>query len=115
MAYLSVKKAGLSGESFMRAWARSWTLGLPKIFFREDKDIVEYEQRAYDAQGADWEQRSISSDQRFGAACWLAAAWPMKVAAWRRPGYHFRRPASVMMAGTHEGAPPSLRNPGSNV
>jgi hypothetical protein len=22
--------------------------------FREDKDIVEHEQRAYDAQGADW-------------------------------------------------------------
>ena len=22
--------------------------------FREDKEIVEYEQRAYDAQGADW-------------------------------------------------------------
>jgi len=22
--------------------------------FREDKDIVEYEQRAYDAQGSDW-------------------------------------------------------------
>ena len=28
--------------------------GLDRCVFREDKDIVEHEQRAYDAQGADW-------------------------------------------------------------
>jgi len=49
--YLSVKKPALSGILFA-AWPfiTLFTEGI----FREDKDIVEQEQAAYDAQGADW-------------------------------------------------------------
>ena len=32
--------------------------------FREDKEIVEYEQRAYDAQGADWNNEVFPADPR---------------------------------------------------
>ena len=33
------------------AWNGTW---FTERIFAEDKEIVEYEQRAYDAQGADW-------------------------------------------------------------
>jgi phenylpropionate dioxygenase-like ring-hydroxylating dioxygenase large terminal subunit len=49
--YLSVKKPRLPGI-IHAAWP--FVTWFTENIFREDKEIVEYEQRAYDAQGADW-------------------------------------------------------------
>jgi renierapurpurin 18,18'-hydroxylase len=49
--YLSVKKPRVPGI-IHAVWP--FVTWFTENIFREDKDIVEYEQRAYDAQGADW-------------------------------------------------------------
>jgi renierapurpurin 18,18'-hydroxylase len=49
--YLSVKKPPIPGL-IQLAWP--FVTWFTENIFREDKEIVEYEQRAYDAQGADW-------------------------------------------------------------
>jgi phenylpropionate dioxygenase-like ring-hydroxylating dioxygenase large terminal subunit len=49
--YLSVKKPPIPGLIHL-AWP--FVTWFTENIFREDKEIVEYEQRAYDAQGADW-------------------------------------------------------------
>ncbi len=49
--YLSVKKPPIPGL-IHAAWP--FVVWFTENIFREDKDIVEYEQRAHDAQGADW-------------------------------------------------------------
>jgi hypothetical protein len=49
--YLSVKKPGLP-VIIHAVWP--FVTWFTENIFREDKDIVEHEQRAYDAQGADW-------------------------------------------------------------
>jgi phenylpropionate dioxygenase-like ring-hydroxylating dioxygenase large terminal subunit len=49
--YLSVKKPRLPGI-IQAVWP--FVTWFTENIFREDKEIVEYEQRAYDAQGADW-------------------------------------------------------------
>jgi len=49
--YLSVKKPPIPGLIHV-AWP--FVTWFTENIFREDKEIVEYEQRAYDAQGADW-------------------------------------------------------------
>lgn len=49
--YLSVKKPPIPGLIHL-AWP--FVVWFTENIFREDKDIVEHEQRAYDAQGADW-------------------------------------------------------------
>jgi len=49
--YLSVKKPPIPGL-IHAAWP--FVTWFTENIFREDKEIVEYEQRAYDAQGADW-------------------------------------------------------------
>jgi phenylpropionate dioxygenase-like ring-hydroxylating dioxygenase large terminal subunit len=49
--YLSVKKPAVPGI-IHAVWP--FVTWFTENIFREDKEIVEYEQRAYDAQGADW-------------------------------------------------------------
>ncbi len=49
--YLSVKKPPVPGLIHI-VWP--FVVWFTENIFREDKEIVEYEQRAYDAQGADW-------------------------------------------------------------
>jgi len=49
--YLSVKKPSVPGL-IHAVWP--FVIWFTENIFREDKEIVEYEQRAYDAQGADW-------------------------------------------------------------
>ncbi len=49
--YLSVKKPRMPGI-IHAAWP--FVVWFTERIFREDKEIVEYEQRAYDAQGGDW-------------------------------------------------------------
>jgi renierapurpurin 18,18'-hydroxylase len=49
--YLSVKKPPIPGL-IHAAWP--FVTWFTENIFREDKEIVEFEQRAYDAQGADW-------------------------------------------------------------
>lgn len=49
--YLSVKRPPLPGL-IDAAWP--FVIWFTEGIFREDKDIVEFEQRAYEAQGADW-------------------------------------------------------------
>src|SRR3984885_10550416 len=49
--YLSIKKPRVPGI-IQAAWP--FVTWFTENIFREDKEIVEYEQRAYDAQGADW-------------------------------------------------------------
>jgi renierapurpurin 18,18'-hydroxylase len=49
--YLSVKKPPIPGL-IHAVWP--FVVWFTENIFREDKEIVEYEQRAYDAQGADW-------------------------------------------------------------
>src|ERR1700733_4460159 len=49
--YLSVKKPRVPGV-IHAVWP--FVTWFTENIFREDKEIVEYEQRAYDAQGADW-------------------------------------------------------------
>ena len=49
--YLSVKKPKVPGL-IHAAWP--FVTWFTNNIFREDKDIVEHEQRAHDAQGADW-------------------------------------------------------------
>ena len=49
--YLSVKKPSLPGI-IHAVWP--FVTWFTENIFREDKEIVEYEQKAYDAQGADW-------------------------------------------------------------
>ena len=49
--YLSVKKPRVPGI-IHAVWP--FVVWFTENIFREDKEIVEYEQRAYDAQGADW-------------------------------------------------------------
>jgi phenylpropionate dioxygenase-like ring-hydroxylating dioxygenase large terminal subunit len=49
--YLSVKKPPIPGLIHMVWPFVTW---FTENIFREDKEIVEYEQRAHDAQGADW-------------------------------------------------------------
>ena len=49
--YLSVKKPPIPGLIHVVWPFVTW---FTENIFREDKEIVEYEQRAYDAQGADW-------------------------------------------------------------
>jgi phenylpropionate dioxygenase-like ring-hydroxylating dioxygenase large terminal subunit len=49
--YLSVKKPPIPGLIHL-AWP--FVVWFTENIFREDKQIVEYEQRAYDAQGSDW-------------------------------------------------------------
>jgi len=49
--YLSVKKPRIPGIIHV-VWP--FVVWFTENIFREDKEIVEYEQRAYDAQGADW-------------------------------------------------------------
>ncbi|HEY6452545.1 MAG TPA: aromatic ring-hydroxylating dioxygenase subunit alpha [Steroidobacteraceae bacterium] len=49
--YLSVKKPPVPGL-IHAVWP--FVVWFTENIFREDKDIVEHEQRAYDAQGADW-------------------------------------------------------------
>jgi renierapurpurin 18,18'-hydroxylase len=49
--YLSVKKPPIPGLIHM-AWP--FVVWFTENIFREDKEIVEYEQLAYDSQGADW-------------------------------------------------------------
>jgi len=49
--YLSVKKPPIPGLIHV-AWP--FVVWFTENIFREDKDIVEYEQRAHDAQGGDW-------------------------------------------------------------
>src|SRR6201996_689601 len=49
--YLSVKKPPVPGLIHMVWPAVTW---FTENIFREDKEIVEYEQRAHDAQGTDW-------------------------------------------------------------
>jgi phenylpropionate dioxygenase-like ring-hydroxylating dioxygenase large terminal subunit len=49
--YLSVKKPGFPGI-IHAVWP--FVTWFTENIFREDKEIVEYEQRAYDAQGSDW-------------------------------------------------------------
>jgi renierapurpurin 18,18'-hydroxylase len=49
--YLSVKKPPIPGL-IQLAWP--FVTWFTENIFREDKEIVEYEQRAYDVQGADW-------------------------------------------------------------
>ncbi len=49
--YLSVKKPRMPGIIHAVWPFMTW---FTENIFREDKDIVEYEQRAYEAQGADW-------------------------------------------------------------
>ncbi len=49
--YLSVKKPRIPGV-IHAVWP--FVVWFTENIFREDKEIVEYEQRAYDAQGADW-------------------------------------------------------------
>ena len=49
--YLSVKKPPVPGLIHM-AWP--FVVWFTENIFREDKEIVEFEQQAYDAQGADW-------------------------------------------------------------
>ena len=49
--YLSVKKPGIPAIIHLVWPFVTW---FTENIFREDKDIVEHEQRAYDSQGADW-------------------------------------------------------------
>jgi hypothetical protein len=49
--YLSVKKPAVPGIIHVVWPFVTW---FTENIFREDKEIVEFEQRAYDAQGADW-------------------------------------------------------------
>jgi phenylpropionate dioxygenase-like ring-hydroxylating dioxygenase large terminal subunit len=49
--FLSVKKPGIPGLIHLVWPFVTW---FTENIFREDKDIVEHEQRAHDAQGADW-------------------------------------------------------------
>ena len=49
--YLSVKKPPVPGL-IHAVWP--FVVWFTENIFREDKDIVEHEQRAYEAQGADW-------------------------------------------------------------
>ena len=49
--YLSVKKPPVPGLIHM-VWP--FVIWFTENIFREDKEIVEFEQQAYDAQGADW-------------------------------------------------------------
>jgi renierapurpurin 18,18'-hydroxylase len=49
--YLSVKKPGIPGLIHL-AWP--FVTWFTENIFREDKDIVEHEQRAHDSQGTDW-------------------------------------------------------------
>jgi hypothetical protein len=49
--YLSVKKPAIPGLIHM-VWP--FVVWFTENIFREDKEIVEYEQQAHDAQGADW-------------------------------------------------------------
>jgi renierapurpurin 18,18'-hydroxylase len=49
--YLSVKKPPIPGLIHL-VWP--FVVWFTENIFREDKEIVEFEQRAYDAQGADW-------------------------------------------------------------
>ena len=49
--YLSVKKPPMPGL-IHAVWP--FVVWFTENIFREDKEIVEFEQRAYDAQGADW-------------------------------------------------------------
>jgi hypothetical protein len=49
--YLSVKKPPVPGLIHV-AWP--FVTHFTENIFREDKEIVEFEQRAYDAQGSDW-------------------------------------------------------------
>jgi phenylpropionate dioxygenase-like ring-hydroxylating dioxygenase large terminal subunit len=49
--YLSVKKPAIPGV-IHAVWP--FVVWFTENIFREDKEIVEFEQRAYDAQGADW-------------------------------------------------------------
>ena len=49
--YLSVKKPRVPGV-IHAVWP--FVVWFTENIFREDKEIVEYEQKAYDAQGADW-------------------------------------------------------------
>ena len=49
--YLSVKKPPIPGLIHL-AWP--FVVWFTENIFREDKEIVEYEQRAHDAQGSDW-------------------------------------------------------------
>jgi hypothetical protein len=49
--YLSVKKPRMPGV-IHAVWP--FVVWFTENIFREDKEIVEYEQRAHDAQGADW-------------------------------------------------------------
>jgi phenylpropionate dioxygenase-like ring-hydroxylating dioxygenase large terminal subunit len=49
--YLSVKKPPIPGL-IHAVWP--FVTWFTENIFREDQEIVEYEQRAYDAQGADW-------------------------------------------------------------
>lgn len=58
--YLSVKKPSVPGLIHL-AWP--FVVWFTENIFREDKQIVEYEQRAYDAQGADW------NNEIFPAVC----------------------------------------------
>ena len=49
--YLSVKKPRMAGVLYLLWPFITW---FTENIFREDKDIVEKEQAAYDAQGGDW-------------------------------------------------------------
>ncbi len=49
---ISRLKSRASRELFTLVWP--FVTWFTENIFREDKDIVEHEQRAYDAQGADW-------------------------------------------------------------
>jgi hypothetical protein len=49
--YLSVKRPRIPGV-IDAVWP--FVVWFTERIFREDRDIVEYEQRAYDAQGSDW-------------------------------------------------------------
>ena len=86
--YLSVKKPPVPGLIHAVWPAVVW---FTENIFREDKEIVEFEQRAYDAQGADW------NNEVFPALRDLRACWPAAVV---RSAVEVSRHLAVAASGT---------------
>ncbi len=76
--YLSVKKPPIPGLIHLVWPFFTW---FTESIFREDKDIVEHEQRAYDAQGADWNNEVFPAICATCGRCSPAAACRYAAAA----------------------------------
>jgi len=69
---MSIRRPGVPGlVNLLWPFIAWFTDGI----FAEDRCIVELEQAAFDAQGADWNNEIFPSSRR-GARCWCAAACP---------------------------------------